>query len=241
MSCYVVFERTYVQNALIKGTLLDNSEFVTLVKQQQFEFKEKHEAADSRQASSVSDGQTASTSVLDLMENFSFILDKSCKRALLSLSIVNTCSMFNFINQILQEQFQDLFFVRFLIFSSLIKEEKYAANFGQLLGSKLHKIQNLFEVTEKCGFIPPSSGGAGGSTASDNLTNSCLIQTFNRFFHFTHNLEHLESQLREEFDNIIRNDLRIGDNEVKAKDSEQEQDHQQLHVADLLKDKAILK
>ena len=125
----------------------------------------------------------ATSGVLDLIENFSFILDKSCKRALMSLSIVNTCSMFNFINEILSDQFSEIFEIRFLIFTGLIKGD--SVQYQKILTSKLHKISNLFELTEKCGFHKTSE--------NVNITNQCLIQTFNRFYHFTENLQQLET------------------------------------------------
>ncbi len=44
-----------------------------------------------------------------------------------------------------------------------------------------------------------------------NLSNECLIAHFNRFYHFTINIQHLESQLMEEFNALIKNDLKIED------------------------------
>ena len=96
-----------------------------------------------------------SASVLDFIDNFSFILEKSCKRALLSLSIVNTCSTFNFINQILQEQFKALFNMRFLILSGLIKKDEFEDQQSEV-GLKLYKIAYQFEVSDKCGFFKGS-------------------------------------------------------------------------------------
>lgn len=82
----MIFERSYVQNVLIKSVIADNSEYIALVK-------------------AINQDGDGAQSLLDFIDNFSFILDKCCKRALMSLSIVNTCSMFNFINEILNEQF----------------------------------------------------------------------------------------------------------------------------------------
>ena len=165
MSQYVIFERCYIQNALIKAILTDNQEFITFVKNQlnnpdqssQTEFKKqdgKTKKGDSGVSSTSTDGQQNNQSVLDMVDNFSFILDKCSKRSLMSLSIANTCSMFNFINELLQEQLMKVFEIRFLIFSGLIQKQEYAQKYqGQIAGSnKLHKIAHLFELNQKCGF-----------------------------------------------------------------------------------------
>ena len=41
MSQYVLFERAYVRNALVKGILLDNQEFLSLVKSKVIAAKEE--------------------------------------------------------------------------------------------------------------------------------------------------------------------------------------------------------
>lgn len=160
MSQYVILERCYIQNAFVKGVMNDNQEFINinkdLIKNQGSESEGGKEVDKSKlktggaQDSKMGDGQ----SILDLIDNFCFILDKCCKRALMSLSIANTCSIFNFINELLQEQILLLFEVRFCIFSGLIQKPEYALKYqaetqGQ---NKLHRITNLFEITDKCGF-----------------------------------------------------------------------------------------
>lgn len=91
----------------------------------------------------------------------------------MSLSIANTCSIFNFINELLQEQVLNLFHIRFLIFSGLIHSET-GQKFSSQISNKLHKIANLFEITDKCGFYKQSAA-ALSSTKLENISNMCLI------------------------------------------------------------------
>ena len=39
----------------------------------------------------------------------------------------------------------------------------------------------------------------------------CLNQTFNRFYHFMENIKHIENLMIDEFNSVIKIDLRIGD------------------------------
>jgi hypothetical protein len=121
MDVYVTFERCYIQNAFVKGIQLDNLEFINMV-------KEGPKAAagapqkKNESGSSTEGGANPNQTILDLIDDFCFILDKSCKRALMSLSIGNTCSIFNFINEMLQEQVLTTFEIRFSIFTDLIRK-----------------------------------------------------------------------------------------------------------------------
>jgi hypothetical protein len=198
MNQYVLFERSYVRNSLVKGILLDNSEYLSLVKAKLNLTQDDNQLK--KNPSTSTEGQAATQTVLDLIDNFCFILDKSCKRALMSLSVTNTCSMFNFVNEIIQEQVAEMFEIRFLIFSGLIKNS--SESYQKVQTSRLHKVSNLFELTERCQFSKQTDA---------NLTNHCLIQTFNRFHHFTANIGQLECMLAEEFHQVIKNDLKVGD------------------------------
>lgn len=75
--------------------------------------------------SNEGDKNAAASSIFDLIDNFSFILDKSCKRALMTYSLVNTCTIFNFINDILADQLLNFFKIRFLIFTGLVQQPSY--------------------------------------------------------------------------------------------------------------------
>ena len=127
----------------------------------------------------------------------------------MSLSIGNTCSIFNFINELLEEQVLSTFEIRFCIFSGLIQKPEYAQKYSNQLHGRLHKIQNLFEISDKCGFYKPENN-------PENLSNLCLMQTFNRFYHFIHNIRQLENLLNEEFHNVVKEDLKIGEEESES-------------------------
>lgn len=126
MDYYLVFEKSFILNSLLKGVLQDNQEFVTLVNQQlNQQAKQKTEESrkdEANKSSASTEGdKNAALSIFDLIDNFSFILDKSFKRALMTFSLVNTCAVFNFINDILSEQLLNFFKIRFLIFTGLVQ------------------------------------------------------------------------------------------------------------------------
>jgi hypothetical protein len=61
----------------------------------------KVESGASSGGSNADGQQQGYQSVLDMIDNFSFILDKCSKRSMMSLSVNNTCSIFNFVNGLL--------------------------------------------------------------------------------------------------------------------------------------------
>lgn len=87
----------------------------------------------------------------------------------MSLSQNNTCSMFSFINNLLQEKLLETFKARFYIFSGLIKNSERQKEYvdcvrrsEQAMSKSLHKIVNLFEVNEPC-FFQLTAIGSGSS------------------------------------------------------------------------------
>lgn len=54
----------------------------------------------------------------------------------------------------------------------------------------------------------------------ENISNQCVIQTFNRFYSLMSNLRQLRMQISEEFKTIIRKDLKIGKDDDGQQDNE---------------------
>mmetsp|Transcript_1962 Transcript_1962/g.3432 ORF Transcript_1962/g.3432 Transcript_1962/m.3432 type:complete len:140 (+) Transcript_1962:1769-2188(+) len=123
----------------------------------------------------------------------------------MSLSLVNTCSIVNFVNDLFQGEIVEIFEVRFLVFSGLIQSPKNSERFRQQLQGRVHKIQSLFEIQDKLS-LAPSQGGK-----PPNLANECVIQTLNRFFHLVNNIDQLRAMLLDEFEHVVTHDLKIGE------------------------------
>jgi len=66
------------------------------------------------------------------------------------------------------------------------------------------------------------------------MSNECLIQTFNRFFHFKENIRQLQTLLIDEFNGVIKNDLKIGEDEDIHSNSDSEEDKQSSHSFEII-------
>jgi hypothetical protein len=163
MSQYVTLERAFLKNSIVKAIMQDNTDFITLVKANMTKGVLPNKAESGEQtllmgkresevSGSSTEGGNQGKSLLDLIDGMNFIMAKCAKRSLMSLSLTNTCSVLNHINDLLQNDVMRIFRIRFYIFSGLIQRQDLAEKYrrdmqGQL---NLHRIANLFEVTEKC-------------------------------------------------------------------------------------------
>lgn len=100
-------------------------------------------------SSSSAEGLNKERSLLDFIDSLNFTFEKSAKRSMMSLSLTNTCSVLNFINDILQQDIVTLFKIRFFIFSGLIQNQEISKLVQkEMQGSNnLHRIANLFELS----------------------------------------------------------------------------------------------
>ena len=94
-----------------------------------------------------------------------------------------------------------------------------------MVSNKLHKIANLFEINDKCGFFKANL--ASSADKAENRSNLCLSQTFNRFYHFMLNIKHLESLMMDEFASVIKQDLNIGDDESEGSQEKEGNHHEE--------------
>ena len=68
----------------------------------------------------------------------------------------------------------------------------------------------------------------------ENISNECLIQTFNRFFHFKENIRQLQTMLIDEFNGVIKNDLKIGEDEEVHSDGNSDGDSKRSHSFEII-------
>ena len=124
MASYSALELSYLRANIFKSIQTDNDEFISQVT--------KEEPAN----------------MLELVDNLSFLLDKSMKRAQMSLCLTQTCSIINYVIALLQDEILPAFKTRTLMFSGLYSQQK-----GSGAVKPIDKIAKLFEIQEPSKLI----------------------------------------------------------------------------------------